>query len=63
MLPLFCLDVEQVVLTVFSLVCSSRNGGWDFPGGPVAKTLHFNAGGLAGSLVRELKSNMHYGLK
>ena len=56
MLPLFCLDVEQVVLTVFSL-------GWDFPGGPVVKTLHFNAGGLVGSLVRELKSNMHYGLK
>ena len=46
MLPLLCLNVEQVVLTVFSLVYSSRNDGWEFPSGPVVKTLPSNAGGV-----------------
>ena len=63
MLPLLCLNVEQVVLTVFSLVYSSRSDGWEFPSGPVVKTLPSSAGGVVRSLVRELKSNMPYGLK
>ena len=36
---------------------------WDFPGGPVVKTLPFNAGGVIPSVVSELGYHVAHGQK
>ena len=35
-----------------------KQAGWDFPGGPLVKTLHSKAGTQVQSLVGELTSHM-----